>query len=50
LWTSLPAACVTTLGIVTVRRFAGWDEHNPRCFMCFAAGVLVAAVIAATKA
>lgn len=41
--TSVAAAAVTTLGIVTIRRFAAWGERNTAYFMCFAAGVLIAA-------
>jgi len=41
--TSLLAALVTSLGIYTIRRFADWGERNTTYFMCFAAGVLVAA-------
>ncbi len=46
-WTALvtsgAAAVVTTLGIVTIRRFARWGERNTAYFMCFAAGVLISA-------
>ncbi|WFM71535.1 ZIP family metal transporter [Halomonas sp. CKK8] len=41
--TSLLAALVTSLGIYTIRRFADWGQRNTTYFMCFAAGVLVAA-------
>ena len=41
--TSLVAALVTSLGIYTIRRFAGWGQQNTTYFMCFAAGVLIAA-------
>jgi zinc transporter ZupT len=43
LGTSLTAALVTSLGIYTIRRFAGWGQRNTTYFMCFAAGVLIAA-------
>lgn len=43
LGTSLLAAVVTSLGIYTIRRFAGWGQRNTAYFMCFAAGVLIAA-------
>lgn len=43
LGTSLLAALVTSLGIYTIRRFAGWGQRNTTYFMCFAAGVLIAA-------
>lgn len=43
LLTSLVAASVTTLGIYTIRRFADWGQRNTAYFMCFAAGVLIAA-------
>lgn len=43
LGTSLMAALVTSLGIYTIRRFAGWGQRNTAYFMCFAAGVLIAA-------
>jgi zinc transporter ZupT len=46
-WTALAtstlAACVTTLGIYTIRRFSGWGQRNTTYFMCFAAGVLISA-------
>lgn len=41
--TSLSAAAVTTLGIWTIRRFAGWGHRNTTYFVGFAAGVLVSA-------
>ena len=41
--TSLVAALVTVLGICTIRRFAAWGHRNTAYFMCFAAGVLIAA-------
>ncbi len=41
--TSVVAAGVTSLGIVTIRRFAGWGERHTAYFMCFAAGVLISA-------
>jgi zinc transporter ZupT len=41
--TSLLAAFVTSLGIYTIRRFADWGQRNTTYFMCFAAGVLIAA-------
>jgi len=41
--TSATAALVTTLGIATIRRFADWGQRNTTYFMCFAAGVLIAA-------
>lgn len=37
------AAVVTSLGILTIRRFADWGERHTAYFMCFAAGVLIAA-------
>jgi zinc transporter ZupT len=43
LGTSLLAALVTSLGIYTIRRFAAWGQRNTTYFMCFAAGVLIAA-------
>ena len=43
LGTSLLAAVVTSLGIYTIRRFADWGQRNTTYFMCFAAGVLIAA-------
>lgn len=41
--TSILAASVTTLGIYTIRRYADWGNRNTAYFMCFAAGVLIAA-------
>lgn len=41
--TSILAAAVTSLGIYTIRRFAGWGTRNVAYFMCFAAGVLISA-------
>lgn len=35
------AAIVTTIGIYTIRNFAGWGRRNTTYFMCFAAGVLI---------
>ncbi|NCC41897.1 MAG: ZIP family metal transporter, partial [Gammaproteobacteria bacterium] len=43
LGTSLTAALVTSLGIYTIRRFSDWGQRNAVYFMCFAAGVLIAA-------
>ncbi|MGM0913831.1 MAG: ZIP family metal transporter [Pseudomonadota bacterium] len=46
-WTALAAsgmaAVVTSLGIFTIRRFADWGQRHTAYFMCFAAGVLIAA-------
>jgi len=46
-WTALAtsslAALVTTIGIYTIRKFAGWGQRNTTYFMCFAAGVLISA-------
>ncbi|MFO8045509.1 MAG: ZIP family metal transporter [Halomonas sp.] len=46
-WTALgasgAAAVVTSLGIFTIRHFADWGQRNTPYFMCFAAGVLIAA-------
>ena len=46
-WTALAtsslAAFVTSLGIYTIRRFRDWGQRNTTYFMCFAAGVLIAA-------
>ncbi len=46
-WTALAtsslAALVTSLGIFTIRRYTGWGQRNTTYFMCFAAGVLIAA-------
>jgi len=41
--TSTLAALVTSLGIYTIRRFSAWGQRNTTYFMCFAAGVLIAA-------
>lgn len=41
--TSLLAALVTLLGIHTIRRFTTWGQRNTTYFICFAAGVLIAA-------
>jgi zinc transporter ZupT len=41
--TSLLAAFVTAAGIFTIRRYALWGQRNVTGFMCFAAGVLIAA-------
>jgi len=41
--TSIVAALVTCLGIYTIRRFSAWGQRNTTYFMCFAAGVLIAA-------
>ncbi|MBN2203856.1 MAG: ZIP family metal transporter [Thermoleophilia bacterium] len=43
LMTSLLAALVTSLGIYAIRRFSAWGQRNTTYFMCFAAGVLIAA-------
>jgi zinc and cadmium transporter len=40
---SLLAAAVTSVGIYTIRKFAGWGQRNTTYFMCFAAGVLISA-------
>jgi ZIP family zinc transporter len=40
---SVAAASVTSLGIYAIRRFADWGHRNTAYFMCFAAGVLIAA-------
>jgi zinc transporter ZupT len=42
-FTSTLAAFVTSVGIYILRRFADWGQRNTTYFMCFAAGVLVAA-------
>jgi ZIP family zinc transporter len=39
----MAAASVTSLGIYAIRRFADWGHRNTAYFMCFAAGVLIAA-------
>jgi zinc transporter ZupT len=41
--TSASAALVTSLGIYTIRRYSVWGHRNTTYFMCFAAGVLIAA-------
>ena len=41
--TSLVAACVTSLGIYTIRHYVKWGQRNSAYFMCFAAGVLISA-------
>jgi zinc transporter ZupT len=41
--TSTMAAIVTSSGIYTIRRFSDWGKRNTSYFMCFAAGVLIAA-------
>lgn len=41
--TSSLAAGVTATGIYTIRRFTAWGQRNTTYFMCFAAGVLIAA-------
>jgi ZIP family zinc transporter len=41
--TSLVAALVTSLGIVTIRKFSAWGVRNSPYFICFAAGVLISA-------
>lgn len=43
LGTTLVAASVTSLGIYTIRRYSDWGQRNTTYFMCFAAGVLIAA-------
>lgn len=46
-WTALSmsalAALVTSLGILTIRRFSDWGRRNTAYFICFAAGVLISA-------
>ena len=37
------AAGVTSVGIYTIRRFERWAQQNSTYFICFAAGVLIAA-------
>lgn len=37
------AAAVTTAGIYAIRRFEKWAQQNSTYFVCFAAGVLIAA-------
>jgi zinc transporter ZupT len=41
--TSTVAALITALGIGTIRLFTEWGRRNTTYFMCFAAGVLIAA-------
>ena len=41
--TSTAAAAVTSLGIYTIRRYTDWGQRNTTYFICFAAGVLIAA-------
>ncbi|MCO6442171.1 MAG: ZIP family metal transporter [Nitrococcus mobilis] len=41
--TSSLAALVTSLGIYTIRKYADWGHRNTTYFICFAAGVLIAA-------
>lgn len=41
--TSIASALVTSLGIYTIRRYSAWGNRNVSYFMCFAAGVLIAA-------
>jgi zinc transporter ZupT len=38
---SLLAGCMTTAGIVVIRRFEPWGRRNMTYFACFAAGVLI---------
>lgn len=40
---SVMAAIFTTAGIYTIRHFQEWAERNGNYFVCFAAGVLIAA-------
>jgi hypothetical protein len=40
------AAAVTSIGIYAIRRFEAWAQKNSNYFVCFAAGVLVAVIIA----
>lgn len=46
-WTALTAsglaAVVTSAGIFAIRRFESWAQRNSTYFVCFAAGVLIAA-------
>jgi len=46
-WTALTASCLaavfTSIGIFSIRRFRAWAERNMTYFVCFAAGVLIAA-------
>lgn len=39
---SLLAGVVTTIGILSIRRFEAWARQNTTYFACFAAGVLIA--------
>lgn len=39
---SLIAGIVTTVGILSIRRFEAWARQNTTYFACFAAGVLIA--------
>lgn len=39
---SVVAGVVTTVGILTIRRFEAWARRNTTYFACFAAGVLIA--------
>jgi zinc transporter ZupT len=40
---SVLAAAVTSVGIYAIRRFTAWAQKNSIYFVCFAAGVLIAA-------
>ena len=46
-WTALATSClaalITSTGIYTIRKYAGWGQRNTTYFMCFAAGVLISA-------
>jgi ZIP family zinc transporter len=46
-WTALAtstlAATVTSLGILTIRKYSAWGQRNIAYFICFAAGVLISA-------
>jgi zinc transporter ZupT len=42
---SLLAAAITSSGIYAIRRFENWAQRNRTYFVCFAAGVLIAASI-----
>jgi len=46
-WIALAASCsaaaVTSIGIYAIRQFEGWAQRNSVYFLCFAAGVLIAA-------
>jgi zinc transporter ZupT len=44
---SLMAAAFTTAGIAAIRRFEKWAQQNSAYFVCFAAGVLIAASFSA---